>query len=232
MHSGSVVAVFSGIRNLCRSNTLMNFDLTAFAKECGVAEPEKFAQKAELLRDIVLEANNSFNLTRITDPVEFMVKHVADSLAIGRYFPEEIAAAKRVADLGCGGGFPTLVLALAYPHLQVTGIDSTGKKVRFVQETADKLGLGNVNTVHARVEELNRKKEFIRQFDIVTARAVAQGKILAKYASNFPVSGGAFIFYKTPNQAAEDLQTLNWQCSEEYDLPLDMGTRVFLYHKI
>ena len=114
----------------------------------------------------------------------------------------------------------------------MTGIDSTGKKVRFVQETAEKLGLGNVKTVHARVEELNRQKEYMHKFDIVTARAVAQGKVLAKYASNFPVSGGAFIFYKTPNQAAEDLQTLDWNCSQEYELPLDMGTRVFLYHKL
>lgn len=210
----------------------MSFDLTSFAAECNAADPEKFSVMAEKLRDIVLEVNKSFNLTRITDPEEFMVKHIADSLAIGKYFSSEIKAAKRVADLGCGGGFPTLVLAAAYPHLQVTGIDSTGKKVRFVQETAEKLGLGNVKTVHARVEELNRQKEYMHKFDIVTARAVAQGKVLAKYASNFPVSGGAFIFYKTPNQAAEDLQTLDWNCSQEYELPLDMGTRVFLYHKL
>ena len=210
----------------------MSFDLATFASQCHVNDPELFVQQAEKLRDIVLDVNNSFNLTRITDPVEFMVKHIADSLAIGKMFPDEIMQAKEVADLGCGGGFPTLVLACAYPHIHVTGIDSTGKKVRFVQETAEKLGLGNVSTVHARVEELNRKKEYTHKFDIVTARAVAQGRILAKYASNFPSSKGAFIFYKTPGQAAEDLETLNWQCSDSYELPLGMGTRVFLYHKL
>ncbi|MBO5992096.1 MAG: 16S rRNA (guanine(527)-N(7))-methyltransferase RsmG [Lentisphaeria bacterium] len=186
----------------------MNFDLIQYALECNAADPQKFAAQAENLRDIILEANKSVNLTRITDPVEFMVKHVADSLAIGKFFPEEIANAREVADLGCGGGFPTLVLAMAYPHLHVTGIDSTGKKVRLVQETAGKLGLSNVSVIHARVEELNRQKQFMHRFDIVTARAVAQGKILAKYASNMPKENGSFIFYKTPQQAAEDLETL------------------------
>lgn len=207
----------------------MNFDLAEFAATCNVPDPQEFARRAEILRDTVLEVNKSFNLTRITDPLEFMVKHVADSLVIGRFFPEKIANARTIADLGCGGGFPTLVLALAYPHLEVTGIDSTGKKVRFVQQTADKLGLSNVKTIHARIEELNRKQEFIHKFDIVTARAVAEGKILAKYASNLPARNGSFIFYKTPNQAQEDLQTLNWQVTDAYSLPLDMGTRVFLY---
>lgn len=207
----------------------MSFDLKQYAALCHAADPEDFAARAEKLRDTVLEVNRSFNLTRITDPEEFMIKHVADSLAIGRFFPERIASAKTVADLGCGGGFPTLVLALAYPHLQVTGIDSTGKKVRFVQETAEKLGLSNVRTLHARIEELNRKPEYMHKFDIVTARAVAQGKLLAKYASNFPSSGGGFIFYKTPNQAAEDLETLDWNTTDVYELPEDMGSRVFLY---
>lgn len=210
----------------------MNFDLIQYALECNAADPQKFAAQAENLRDIILEANKSVNLTRITDPVEFMVKHVADSLAIGKFFPEEISNASEVADLGCGGGFPTLVLAMAYPHLHVTGIDSTGKKVRLVQETAGKLGLSNVSVIHGRVEELNRKKEFMHRFDIVTARAVAQGKILAKYASNMPKENGSFIFYKTPQQAAEDLETLRWLTTPAYELPLDMGTRVFLYKRL
>ena len=210
----------------------MNFNLADSAFLCGVQDPQNFVRQAERLRDIVLEVNKSFNLTRITDPDEFMVKHVADSLMIGKVIPAEIASASKVADLGCGGGFPTLVLAMAYPHMQITGIDSTGKKVRFVQETADKLGLSNVKTIHARIEELNRQKEFIHQFDIVTARAVAEGKILAKYASNLPAPGGKFIFYKTPKQAEEDLQTLKWQVTESYELPLDMGTRVFLFHQV
>ena len=207
----------------------MSFDLEQYAALCQAADPHDFAVRAGKLRDIVLEVNKSFNLTRITDPEEFMIKHIADSLAIGQFFPEEIRNARYVADLGCGGGFPTLVLALAYPHLQVTGIDSTGKKVRFVQEAAEKLGLSNVKTVHARVEELNRKPEYIHKFDIVTARAVAQGKVLAKYASNFPAPHGGFIVYQTPNQAAEDLETLNWNTTPTYELPLDMGTRIFLY---
>ena len=231
-HLGGALYLFSfGVRAFRRNGTFMSFNLLEYAVMCNIHAPEEFCARAVRLRDIVLEANKKFNLTRITSADEFMIKHVADSLAIGRYFPDEIRNARTVADLGCGGGFPTLVLALAYPHLEVTGIDSTGKKVKFVRDAADELGLDNVRTIHARVEELNRKDEFKHKFDIVTARAVAPGSVLAKYASNFPSHNGRFIFYKTPKQAEEDLQFLDWELSQPYELPMEMGSRIFLCSK-
>lgn len=208
----------------------MSFDLAAFAAECHVADPAAFARHCEELRLLLEETNKHINLTRITGKEEFDLKHAADSLVIARFFPEITVGSHKVADLGCGAGFPSLILALAYPELQITAIDSTGKKLRFVETAARHLGLANLKTVHGRVEELNRQSSFHRIFDFVVARAVAESPVLAKAASNFPGKGGRFIFYKTPGQAAEELPVLKkrWQMTPEFELP-GCGARVMVY---
>ena len=207
----------------------MSFDLADFAAECQVAEPALFAARCEELRLLLEETNKHINLTRITGKEEFDLKHAADSLVIARFFPEITKGVHRIADLGCGAGFPSLVLALAYPELQITAIDSTQKKLRFVESAAQTLGLTNLKTVHGRIEELNRQPEFRHHFDIVTARAVAESPKLAKAASGFPARGGRFIFYKTPGQAAEELPVLGarWSMTPEFELP-GCGARVMV----
>ena len=208
----------------------MSFDLQLFAAECHVADPEVFCRRCEELRLLLEETNKHVNLTRITGKEEFNLKHAADSLVIARFFPEVTSGSHRIADLGCGAGFPSLILALAYPELQITAIDSTQKKLRFVESAAQTLGLNNLRTVHGRIEELNRQQEFRRRFDIVTARAVAESPKLAKAASGFPCKGGRFIFYKTPGQASEELPVLGkeWQMTPEFELP-GCGARVMVF---
>ena len=135
-----------------------------------------------------------------------------------------------MADLGCGAGFPTLILALAFPGLELTAIDGTLKKLRFVESAAGMLGLRNVRVVHGRIEELNRQADFRRRFDLVTARAVAASPELARKASGFPRKGGRFVFYKTPGQAAEEMPLLGerWRTTPEFELP-GCGARVLVY---
>ncbi len=216
----------------------MAFDLASYAAECGVAEPERFVERCGLFRDCLLETNRTMNLTRITGVEEFAVKHVADSLAIARCFPEFREEPLRVADIGCGAGFPSLVLALAFPNLLLIPIDSTGKKTAFVERAAQLLGLDNVHVVTGRSCELNRKGEFKSRFDVVTARALAPAPVIWKEAGNFTNRNGRFILYKTPEQAAEDLPALErlcagrpirWQTTEPFELPEKFGTRLFLY---
>lgn len=208
----------------------MSFDLAAFAAECQVREPEKFLRRCEELRLLLEETNKHINLTRITGKEEFDLKHAADSLVIARFFPEITTGHHKVADLGCGAGFPSLILALAYPELQITAIDSTQKKLRFVENAARTLGLDNLKTVHGRIEELNRQQTFRHHFDFVVARAVAESPSLAKAASGFPCKGGRFVFYKTPGQAAEELPVLSarWHITPEFELP-GCGARVMVY---
>ena len=129
-------------------------------------------------------------------------------------------------------------LALAFPNLLLTPIDSTGKKAAFVERAAQLLGLGNVRVVTGRSCELNRKGEFKSRFDVVTARAVAPAPVIWKDAGNFTNRHGRFILYKTPEQAAEDLpalerlsagRTIRWRTTEPFELPEEFGTRHFLY---
>ncbi len=217
----------------------MAFDLKLYAAQCGVADPERFYEQCQRFYEILIETNRTLNLTRITEPEEFAIKHVADSLAIARFFPEFQQDALHIADIGCGAGFPSLVLAMAFPRLRLTPIDSTGKKVAFVDRAARELGLTNVTVVNGRSCELNRKAEFKHRFDVVTARAVAPAPVIYGDAYEFPKrKHGRFILYKTPDQAAEDLpalelfckkQPVRWHESEVFELPCGVGKRLFLY---
>ena len=175
----------------------MLFDFAGFAQNAKVAEPETFVKKCEELRCFLEEVNKEVNLTRITGKTDFELKHAADSLLLPVVFPELVDRELKIADIGCGAGFPSLILALAFPHWQITAIDSIGKKINFVRQAAEKLNLTNLNAIQGRAVELNRKAEFQFKFDVVTARAVATAPSLARDASNFPAKNGSFILYKT-----------------------------------
>ena len=212
----------------------MLFDFAGFAEKAQVAEPEVFVKKSEELRCFLEEVNQEVNLTRITGKTDFELKHAADSLLLPIIFPELVGRNLKIADIGCGAGFPSLVLALAFPHWRITAIDSIGKKVNFVKQAAEKLNLSNLTAIQGRAVELNRKAEFQQLFDIVTARAVAPSPKLYRETDKFPVKNGAWIFYKTPGQAAEELPELQkmknicWDVSQESSLPGDAGTRLFV----
>ncbi len=216
----------------------MGFDLTAFARECHVPDPAGFVAGMEEFYRILIETNRTLNLTRITEHADFEIKHVADSLAIARCFPELAREKVKVADIGCGAGFPSLVLAFAYPNLDLTPIDSTGKKAAFVARTAEALGLANVHVVAGRSCELNHRPEFRHRFDVVTARAVAPAPVLYLDACDFAKRNGRFLLYKTPRQAEEDLPALEiacakravrWSATPVFELPEGAGERLFLY---
>ena len=216
----------------------MFFDLAAFAAGCGIREPQKFAERCEKLRNLLVEVNKEVNLTRITGFDEFNVKHVADSLSLLRTFPELLTANAAIADIGCGAGFPSLVLAMACPGLQITSIDSTGKKIAFVRQAAEVMQLPNLQAIQGRAVELNRKAEFQRKFAVITARAVAPAPKLYRETTNFPARNGRWIFFKTPGQAAEEMAELQkisgvkWEVTPSISLPLESGERVFVCGKI
>ena len=212
----------------------MDFELAAFAGSARVAAPEEFARRCETLRLFLEEYNASVNLTRITSFTEFNIKHAADSLLLTLAFPELVERELKIADIGCGAGFPSLILAMAFPHWQITAIDSIGKKVKFVQLAAELLKLDNLSAIQGRAVELNRKAEFQHRFDLVTARAVAPSPKIFRETDKFTVRQGQWTFYKTPGQAAEELpelekiRNMKWEVTPEFTLPGDDGTRVFV----
>lgn len=152
-------------------------------------------EKYEKLRDIILEWNEKINVTAIRDPEDFMKKNVEDSLLLAG--TPEYEKAETVLDMGTGGGFPGLPLAINSPDKQFVLTDAIGKKLKVVQAAADELGLINVTVIHSRAEDLAKKKEHREQYDAVVSRAVANMSTLSEYCLPFVKQGGHFIAYKT-----------------------------------
>lgn len=152
-------------------------------------------KKYEKLRDIILARNEDINVTAIREHEEFMRKNIADSLSVCGL--PEFESANLVVDLGTGGGFPGLPLAIARPEKKFLLADSVGKKLKVVEEAAKELGLLNVYTLHARAEDMGRDKAHRERFDLAVSRAVADMAVLCEYCLPLVKPGGHFIAYKT-----------------------------------
>lgn len=153
---------------------------------------EPYASQFWRLTERMSEVNAVMNLTAIKEPAAVVAKHYADSLLFLADLPE----GARMLDVGCGAGFPSLPLAIARPDLQITALDSTAKRVRYVAETAELLGLSNVETCVARAEEAAQTPAMRERFDFVTARAVAALPVLCELCLPFVRVGGSFLALK------------------------------------
>lgn len=173
---------------------------------------------------LFLEENSKVNLISKNDEKFLWEKHVYDSLALGKFFEKYPYTGKiRLLDIGTGGGFPAVPVAITYPDIKVTAVDSIGKKIRAIQSIKDKLNLENLTPICSRVENLDGK------FDIITSRAVSSLKNICAYALPKLKKGGYFVAYKsrkTPEEIEEAKTVLKKYNAEiidiiEYDLPLD-----------
>ena len=149
-------------------------------------------------RDLLLDRNSRLNLTAVRDPIEVERRLFLDALAMLPAIDREISPADlarpRLVDVGSGAGFPGLALKIARPHLSLTLIDATAKKVAFLEEVIAGLGLTDARAVHGRVEELGQDPSFRESFDLATARAVASLPVLLEYVMPFLAVGGtAFL---------------------------------------
>ena len=159
------------------------------------------SRKFEGYMESVLEKNKHINLTAITDRDEFIRKHYVDSLLCAS--SAEFRNANSVIDVGTGGGFPGIPLAIAFPEKEFVLIDSLNKRIRIINELCESYGIDNVTALHGRAEELGRNSNFRESFDICVSRAVANMSTLSEYCLPFVKIGGTFIAYKGP------------ECSEE-----------------
>jgi 16S rRNA (guanine527-N7)-methyltransferase len=154
-------------------------------------------QQAQLqsLYHALITANHQLNLTRITQPEEFWEKHLWDSLrGVGEFINNP--AGLQVIDLGTGAGFPGLPLAIARPDWQLTLVDSTAKKVGFIESIAPELGLTNIRPIVSRIEELGQNRAHRHQSDLALIRAVAAANVCAEYALPLVKVGGTAILYR------------------------------------
>lgn len=163
------------------------------------------AERLYALTNIMLEVNKSMNLTAITDEDAIIVKHYADSLMVASYIPRGAT----VIDVGCGAGFPCLPLAIFREDLKVTALDSTAKRIRYIDDTAKKLGITNVTPIAARAEELGKQNGYRECFDVATARAVAALPVLSELCLPFVKVGGKFVSMKASQGSQEAIDAKN-----------------------
>lgn len=145
--------------------------------------------------------NSKINLTSITDDLEIIDKHFIDSLLLVRNEP--LAHGIRVADVGAGAGFPGIPIKIFQPDIQLSLLESIGKKARFLEHIVGQLELENVHVVNARAEEVARSPEHREKYDLVIARTVARMRVLAEYCLPLLSVGGRFIAYKGHEAATE-----------------------------
>lgn len=149
--------------------------------------------------ELLVETNKVMNLTAITEPEEVAVKHMVDSLLAY----EDGMQGKTLVDVGTGAGFPGVPLKIYCPSLKVTLVDSLGKRLRFLQQVIDELGLKGIRCEHLRAEDAGRSKKHREQYDYVTARAVARLSVLSEYCLPLAKKGGQFIALKGSRFAEE-----------------------------
>ena len=184
-----------------------------FSRLNNIEMSDQTAEKFYSLCTCLVETNKIHNLTAIKEEKDIMVKHFIDSLLISQYIPENA----RLLDVGCGPGFPSLPLAIYRPDISVVGVDSTSKKINYVNETAKKLGLGNITAISARAEDI-AKTDMRESFDFVTARAVASLPVLSELCLPFAKVDGTFLAMKAQNSDQEIKSSLRAidKCGGEY----------------
>ena len=170
------------------------FDASGLNEYLKDGKEERYAFLCERL----FSENKRYNLTAIKDASRAAYLHFCDSVSIAPLIPENA----RLLDVGCGGGFPSLPLAIARPDVKITAMDATEKKVAYVSESARLLGLSNLVAVSARAEEAATGK-MRESFDVVTARAVAALPTLSEYCLPFVKVGGQFLAMKGPDGETE-----------------------------
>lgn len=147
--------------------------------------------------NMVVEKNKVMNLTGITEFDEFIDKHYIDSLSIVNAV--DMTRVNSIIDVGTGAGFPGIPLKIAFPHLKITLLDSLNKRINFLNEVIEALGLQNVETCHGRAEDFGHRKEYREQYDLCVSRAVANLSTLTEYCLPFVKVGGQFVSYKSGN---------------------------------
>lgn len=159
----------------------------------------KQQQQFQHLYELILEGNRHLNLTRITESSEFWEKHLWDSLSgVKPWLGEQghNAQTLRVIDIGTGAGFPGVPVAIAFPHWTVTLLDSTRKKIAFLENTVAELEVHNAKALTDRVEQLGHHAQYREGFDLALIRAVATASVCAEYALPLLKIGGRAVLYR------------------------------------
>lgn len=170
------------------------------AKKLGIDITDQSADALIRYFNILVERNKSVNLTRITEPFDVATKHFLDSLT-----PITSGFVKgKVIDVGTGAGFPGLVVKCAMPEIELTLLDSLNKRISFLRDVADEMGItDNINFLHSRAEDAGKSNDHREKYDTVLSRAVANMRTLSEWCLPLLKVGGYFLALKGPLASSE-----------------------------
>lgn len=165
-------------------------------KETGfeLSQSEQLTERFDRYAEMLVDWNEKINLTAITAPDEIVIKHFVDSLLLLKAY--DVPKGASMIDVGTGAGFPSVPVAMVRDDIRLTLMDSLNKRINFLKELSEALGV-NAECVHARAEEFGNKPEYREQYDVACARAVAHLRELSEYCLPFVKVGGAFVALKS-----------------------------------
>lgn len=207
--------------------------------QIGIQASQEAIGKLEQLKTLLVEWNEKINLTAITESEEVDIKHFIDSATcLSTGYIKDGAA---VIDVGTGAGFPGVPIKILNESLKVTLLDSLNKRIKYLQDVSDKLGLREVTLVHSRAEDGGANKIYREKYDVALSRAVAAMNVLCEYCLPFVKVGGYFICQKGPSYkeelaaAKKAIELLGGRLKEvkDYQLPYsDIVHHIIIIEKI
>ena len=208
-------------------NTIKPFEITV---------DEDAFSRLDTFAEMLIETNKSFNLTAIKEPDDVTVKHFADCLSIFKYV--DIPEKAKIIDVGTGAGFPGLVLKLYRPDIQMPYLDSTKKRLGFIENVLNECGIKG-DILHMRAEEAAQLSKYREKYDFATARAVAALPVLSEYCLPFVKVGGSFVSMKSAesneeiSEAKKAINILGGKIEEDilFDLVENMPRRIIRIKK-
>ena len=205
--------------------------------EKGIALSDEQLDQFEQYFHTLVEWNEKMNLTAITDQEDVYLKHFYDSISAAFYF--DFTQQLHLCDVGAGAGFPSIPLKIAFPHLEVTIVDSLNKRISFLNHLANELKLDKVHFIHDRAETFGVNPAHRETYDLVTARAVARMSVLSELCLPLVKVGGHFIAMKAAhandelNVGQKAIMTLGGRLEQmhTFTLPMEESERNILVIK-